>query len=71
MERNERSGLPLRKGIRNGGGNLVVVVVAVRGAGDIATGTAVRLFNSGFQIAMLEVAKLTVIRTTVIQTTVI
>ena len=61
MERNERSGLPLRKGIRSGGGNLVVI----RGAGDMATGTAVRIKNSGFQVVMLETHKPTVIRTTV------
>ena len=61
MERNERSGAPMRKGIRSDSGNLVVI----RGAGDIATGTAIRLKRSGFQVVMLDIAKPTVIRTTV------
>lgn len=61
MEKNQRSGLPMRKGIRHDSSRLVVI----RGAGDIATGTALRLFKSGYQVAMLETAKPTVIRTTV------
>ncbi|MCL6270479.1 selenium-dependent molybdenum cofactor biosynthesis protein YqeB [Sansalvadorimonas sp. 2012CJ34-2] len=61
MERNERSGRPMKDSIRNGGSNLVVI----RGAGDMATGTAIRLKRSGFQVAMLDVAEPTVIRTSV------
>ncbi len=40
-------------------------LIIIRGAGDLATGTAVRLHNAGFPIIMLEVAKPTVIRRTV------
>lgn len=39
--------------------------VAIRGAGDIATGVALRLFHAGFKIIMLEVEKPTVIRRSV------
>ena len=61
MERNERSGRPMKDSIRNGGSNLVVI----RGAGDMATGTAIRLKRSGFQVAMLDITDPTVIRTSV------
>lgn len=40
-------------------------LVIIRGAGDLATGTAVRLHNSGFPIIMLDIGKPTVIRRTV------
>ena len=40
-------------------------LIMIRGAGDLATGTAIRLHNSGFPLIMLEIAKPTVIRTTV------
>lgn len=39
--------------------------VVIRGAGDIATGVALRLWNAGFKVIMLEVEKPTVIRRTV------
>jgi xanthine dehydrogenase accessory factor len=39
--------------------------VAIRGAGDIATGVALRLWHAGFKVIMLEVEKPTVIRRTV------
>ena len=37
-------------------------LIVVRGAGDLATGTAVRLHNAGFPIVMLDIEKPTVIR---------
>ncbi len=37
-------------------------IVVVRGAGDLATGTIVKLHNSGFKVVALEVAKPTTIR---------
>lgn len=39
--------------------------VVIRGAGDLATGVAIRLFRSGFPVVMLEIDKPTVIRRTV------
>ncbi len=39
--------------------------VVIRGAGDLATGVAIRLFRSGFPVVMLEIEKPTVIRRTV------
>ncbi|WP_263079034.1 selenium-dependent molybdenum cofactor biosynthesis protein YqeB [Endozoicomonas sp. Mp262] len=39
--------------------------VVIRGAGDLATGTAVKLHNCGFQVVMLDLPKPTVIRTNV------
>jgi xanthine dehydrogenase accessory factor len=36
--------------------------VLIRGAGDLATGVAVRLFNSGFQIVMTELPQPQVVR---------
>ncbi|AIR62377.1 hypothetical protein LH23_17455 [Cedecea neteri] len=39
--------------------------VVIRGAGDIATGVALRLWHAGFKVIMLEVEKPTVIRRTV------
>lgn len=40
-------------------------LIVIRGAGDLATGTAIKLHNSGFPIIMLEISQPTVIRTTV------
>lgn len=40
-------------------------LVVIRGSGDIASGVALRLYNAGFQIVMLDIAKPTVIRRTV------
>lgn len=40
-------------------------LIAIRSAGDIATGVAIRLHNCGFKVVMLEIACPTVIRTTV------
>ncbi|MCR5761343.1 MAG: EF2563 family selenium-dependent molybdenum hydroxylase system protein [Sphaerochaetaceae bacterium] len=40
-------------------------LVIIRGAGDLATGVAIRLFRSGFPVIMLETEKPTVIRRTV------
>ncbi|MBT0520157.1 selenium-dependent molybdenum cofactor biosynthesis protein YqeB [Morganella morganii] len=39
--------------------------VVIRGAGDLATGVALRLYHSGFEVVMLDVCKPTVIRCTV------
>lgn len=40
-------------------------LIIIRGAGDLATGTAVRLHNAGFPLIMLDIEKPTVIRRTV------
>lgn len=40
-------------------------IIGIRGAGDLATGIAVRLHNAGFKIFMMEIEKPTVIRRTV------
>ncbi|OED43266.1 hypothetical protein ACH42_10620 [Endozoicomonas sp. (ex Bugula neritina AB1)] len=40
-------------------------LVVIRGAGDLASGTAVKLHNSGFPVVMLDLPKPTVIRTNV------
>ena len=40
-------------------------LVVIRGAGDLATGTAVRLHRAGFPVVMLDIAQPTVIRRTV------
>jgi xanthine dehydrogenase accessory factor len=40
-------------------------LVVIRGAGDIATGVAARLYNCGFQVIMVEIALPTMIRCTV------
>ena len=40
-------------------------LVVIRGAGDIATGIAVRLFQSGFRVILLDIAQPTVIRRSV------
>ena len=41
------------------------MLILVKGAGDLATGTAVRLVRSGFQVVMAEVAQPTAVRRTV------
>ena len=41
------------------------MLALIRGAGDIATGIALRLFRAGIRVAMLEVAEPTTIRRTV------
>ena len=40
-------------------------LIAVRGAGDLATAVAITLFRSGFRVVCLETAEPTVIRRTV------
>ena len=40
-------------------------LVVIRGAGDIATGVAVRLYNAGFNVIMTDIAQPTVIRRSV------
>ncbi|WP_299014091.1 selenium-dependent molybdenum cofactor biosynthesis protein YqeB [uncultured Photobacterium sp.] len=40
-------------------------LVMIRGAGDIATGVAIRLHNAGFKVVMTDIAQPTVIRCTV------
>lgn len=41
------------------------MLVCIRGAGDLATGIALRLFNSGMKIIMLDIAQPTAVRRTV------
>ena len=41
------------------------MLVVIRGAGDIATGIALRLWRSGIQIVMTEIEQPTAIRRTV------
>lgn len=55
--RDRRSGQSLKKMIQD--------LVVIRGAGDMATGTAWRLRRSGFPVVCLETTKPTVIRRTV------
>ena len=40
-------------------------LIVIRGAGDLATGVAVRLFKAGYRVVMLDIEKPTVIRRTV------
>lgn len=40
-------------------------LIVIRGAGDLATGTAIKLHNAGFPLIMLDIEKPTVIRRTV------
>lgn len=40
-------------------------IIIIRGAGDLATGVAVRLFKAGYKIVMLDIEQPTVIRRTV------
>ena len=39
--------------------------VVIRGAGDLATGAALRLYRAGFQVAMTDLPRPTAIRRTV------
>jgi xanthine dehydrogenase accessory factor len=55
--RSGRSGSPLRR--------MVDQLAVIRGAGDMATGVAVRLFRAGFPVVCLETPRPTVIRRTV------
>ena len=41
------------------------MLVVIRGAGDIATGVALRLWRAGIQVAMTDLEKPTAIRRTV------
>ncbi len=41
------------------------MLILVKGAGDLATGTAIRLYRAGFQVVMTEVAQPTAVRRTV------
>lgn len=59
--KNDASGQRMRRAGQAEGNKLVVI----RGAGDMATGVAARLFNSGFRVIMTEVAQPTTIRHTV------
>ncbi len=59
--RNQSAGGLMKNDIRLTREKLVVI----RGAGDIATGVALRLYHAGFQVAMLDIAQPTVIRRTV------
>ncbi len=57
----QKKAAPMEENIRCNRNNLVVM----RGAGDLATGTALKLHNAGFQVVMLDLPKPTVIRTNV------
>ncbi|MEX2951086.1 selenium-dependent molybdenum cofactor biosynthesis protein YqeB [Serratia fonticola] len=59
--RNQSAGGLMKNDIRLTRDKLVVI----RGAGDIATGVALRLFHAGFQVIMLDIAQPTAIRRTV------
>ena len=52
---------PMEEGIRSNRKNLVVI----RGAGDLASGTAIKLHNAGFHVVMLDLPQPTVIRTNI------
>ena len=41
------------------------MLVLIKGAGDLATGTAVRLYRAGIKVVMTEVAQPTAVRRTV------
>ena len=41
------------------------MLVLIKGAGDLATGTAVRLYRAGFQVVMTDIAQPTAVRRTV------
>ena len=41
------------------------MLVLIKGAGDLATGTAVRLYRAGIPVVMTEVAQPTAVRRTV------
>ncbi|MFC0225539.1 selenium-dependent molybdenum cofactor biosynthesis protein YqeB [Serratia aquatilis] len=59
--RNQSSGGLMKDDIRLVRDRLVVI----RGAGDMATGVALRLYHAGFQIVMLDIAQPTAIRRSV------
>ena len=61
MVKRQTSGGRMRDTLYPRRGKLAVI----RGAGDIATGIAIRLFQSGFRVLMLDVAKPTAIRRSV------
>ena len=41
------------------------MLVVIKGAGDLATGTALRLYRAGFRVVMTELPRPTAIRRTV------
>ena len=49
----------------SGGGAGRIMLVLIKGAGDLATGTAVRLYRAGIKVVMTEVAQPTAVRRTV------
>lgn len=49
----------------SGGGAGRIMLVLIKGAGDLATGTAVRLYRAGIPVVMTEVAQPTAVRRTV------
>ena len=49
----------------SGGGAGRIMLVLIKGAGDLATGTAVRLYRAGIKVVMTEVARPTAVRRTV------
>ncbi len=59
--KNGASGAKLKESV----GSFNQKLVLVRGAGDIATGVAARLHNSGFKVVMSDIEKPTMIRCTV------
>ena len=61
MVKHQTPGGRMKDGLYPKRGKLAVI----RGAGDIATGIAIRLFQSGFRVVMLDVAQPTVIRRSV------
>ncbi len=54
MVKNKKKGLPLKAFVND--------LVVIRGGGDLATGTAWRLFRCGFKVVILEIGIPTVIR---------
>ena len=42
------------------------MLVLIKGAGDLATGTAVRLHRAGFRVVMTDIARPTAVRRTVV-----
>ena len=49
----------------SGGGAGRIMLVLIKGAGDLAAGTAVRLYRAGIKVVMTEVAQPTAVRRTV------
>ena len=41
------------------------MLVLIKGAGDLATGTAIRLYRAGFTLVMTDIEKPTAVRRTV------